>query len=63
MLFGTDDNDLRQVWNGGDDSCGKFYFSVCLIDLEDVIASLILFFDEFFHAVVDLVGTQMNLKG
>ena len=62
MFFGTNDNDFSEIWNRGDDSGGEFDFSVGLIDFEDVVAGLIFFLDEFFHAVVDLVGAEVDLR-
>ncbi len=62
MFFSTDNNNLIQVGDGCDDSGGEFDFSVGLIDFEDVVAGLIFFLDEFFHAVVDLVGAEVDLR-
>ena len=63
MFFSTDNNNLPQVRNGCNDSGGELDFSVGLIDLEDVVAGLIFFLNEFFHAVVDLVGAEVDVGG
>lgn len=62
VLFGTDDDDFSEVWNWSDHSGGKFDFVVSLINSEDIIAGVVLFFDELFHVVINLVSSEMNLK-
>lgn len=62
VFFGADDNNLRQVGDGGDNSGGEFNFSVSLIDLEDVVAGGVFLFNKLFHVVVDLVSTEVNLN-
>lgn len=62
MLFGANDDDFSKVRDGGDDSCSEFDFSVSFINSEDVVTSRVFFIDKLFHVVIDLVGTEVDLK-
>lgn len=62
VLFSTNDDDFSEVWNGSDNSSGEFDFLVSLINSENIIALTVLFLDELFHVVVNLVSSQVNLQ-
>ena len=62
VLLGTDDNDFSKVGDGSDHSCGEFNFSDGFINLKDIVARLVLFLNELFHVVINLVSSQMNLN-
>ena len=62
VLFSTDDNDFSEIGNWSNKSCGEFDFSVGFISFEDVISSLVLIFNELFHVVINLVGSEMDLN-
>ena len=61
VLLGANDNDFSKVWNWGNQSCSELNFSVGFINSENVVAGRVLFFNEFFHVVIDLIGAEMNL--
>jgi len=62
VLFSTDNDDFSEVRNWSDKSGGEFDFSVGFINFEDIISSLVLFLDELFHVVINLVGSEMDLN-
>jgi len=60
VLLSADDDNFREIGDGGDDSGGELDSLVDLIDLEDVVASLVASFDERLHVEVDFFSSQMN---
>jgi hypothetical protein len=62
VLLGADDNDFSKVGDGSDHSCGEFNFSDGFINLKDIIARLVLFLNELFHVVIDLISSKVDLK-
>jgi len=61
MFFGADDDDVGEGGDGGDDSGGKFNSPVDLIDLKDVVSGSVLTLDESLHAMVDLLGSEVDV--
>ena len=61
MFLGTDNNDLREGGNRGDNSSSQLDSSVDLINLEDVVSIGILSLNKGFHVVVDLLSTKMHV--
>jgi len=62
VLFSTNYDDFRKIWDWGDDSCSKLDFFIGLINSKNVVAWTILFLDKLFHVVINLVGTKVDLK-
>ena len=62
VLFSADDNDFSKVRDWGNKSGSEFDFSVGFINSENVITSLVLFFNELFHVMINLVGSEMDLN-
>ncbi len=62
VLLSADNDDFSKVRNWGNESCGELDFSVSFINSENVVTGWVLFFDELFHVVIDLVSAEVNLQ-